>query len=59
MTEGYLRDVPKDPIMGNSTVGRSSWKMRGQAVNSTEPGIFDVRSGSDKKSLDGSNYADW
>lgn len=59
VTEGYLRDVPKDPIMGNS----DSWKIimedAGQAVNSTEPGIFDVRSGSDKKSLDGSNYADW
>jgi hypothetical protein len=29
------------------------------AVNQMEPGLFDVRSGSDKTSLDGSRYADW
>jgi general secretion pathway protein G len=58
VSDGYLRDVPKDPIAGNS-----DWKIimedAGQAVNSTEPGIFDVRSSSDKKSLDGTSYADW
>jgi general secretion pathway protein G len=28
-------------------------------VNQSEPGIFDVRSGSDKTSLEGSPYSDW
>jgi len=59
VTDGYLRDVPKDPITGST----ESWKIimedAGQAVNSTEPGIFDVRSGSNLKSLDGTSYADW
>jgi general secretion pathway protein G len=59
VTDGYLRDVPKDPITGNA----DSWKViqedAGQAVSSTEPGIFDVRSGSSLKSLDGTNYSDW
>jgi general secretion pathway protein G len=59
VTDGYLRDVPKDPITGNA----DSWKViqedAGQAVSSTEPGIFDVRSGSSQKSLDGTNYSDW
>lgn len=58
VTDGYLRDVPKDPITGNS-----DWKIimedAGQSVSSAEPGIFDVRSGSPLKSLDGSSYADW
>jgi hypothetical protein len=31
----------------------------GQAVNSNEPGIFDVRSTSDKNSLEGTPYSDW
>jgi hypothetical protein len=31
----------------------------GQAVNSTQPGVFDVRSGSEKSSLDGTRYSDW
>jgi general secretion pathway protein G len=58
VTDGYLRDVPKDPVAGNS-----DWKIimedASQAVSSNEPGIFDVRSGSTKKSLDGSSYSDW
>lgn len=59
VSDGYLRDVPKDPITGNT----DSWKIimedAGQAVNATEPGIYEVRSGSSLKSLDGTSYADW
>ncbi len=59
VTDGYLRDIPRDPIAGNNT----SWKViqedAGQAVNTSEPGIFDVRSGSDKMSLDGTQYSEW
>ena len=58
-TEGYLREVPKDPITGNS----ESWKIiqedAGQAVSTSEPGIFDVRSGSTAKSLEGTPYSEW
>jgi general secretion pathway protein G len=56
--EGYLHDVPRDPIAQTN-----DWKLimedAGQAVNSTEPGIFDIRSTSGKISLDGSHYSDW
>jgi general secretion pathway protein G len=59
VTDGYLREIPKDPVVGNS----DSWKIimedAGQAVNATEPGIFDVRSSSNQKSLEGTNYSDW
>jgi general secretion pathway protein G len=59
VSDGYLRDVPKDPIAGNS----ESWKVimedAGQAVNPSEPGIYDVRSSSNQKSLDGTPYSDW
>jgi len=58
VTDGYLRDIPRDPITGNN-----EWKIimedAGQAVNSTEPGIFDVRSNAPGKALDGTAYADW
>jgi general secretion pathway protein G len=30
-----------------------------QSVDQTEPGIFDVKSGSDKTGLDGTPSADW
>ena len=41
----------------------SSWRIiMEDAMNSTsqnEPGIFDVRSGSESKSLEGTPYSDW
>jgi general secretion pathway protein G len=59
VTEGYLRTVPVDPI----TQSDNSWKLimedAGGSVNQSEPGIFDVRSGSDKTSLEGTPYAEW
>ena len=59
VTEGYLRQIPEDPITGSN----QSWKIIMEdaltSVNQTEPGIFDVRSGSDKTSLEGTPYAEW
>jgi general secretion pathway protein G len=58
VNEGYLRAVPIDPIMGNN-----QWKIiiedAVSSVNQTQPGIFDVRSMSNAKSLEGSIYSDW
>ena len=57
--EGYLRRVPMDPITGQD----SSWKIimedSGGSASATEPGIFDVRSGSEKQSLEGTPYSEW
>ena len=58
VTEGYLLHVPIDPMTGNDrwvTVMEDSLR----SVNQTEPGIFDVHSSSDKKSLEGTPYSDW
>jgi general secretion pathway protein G len=59
VTEGYLRVIPVDPIAGNNTGWRIVMEDAGQSVNQSEPGIFDVKSGSDKTSLDGSPYSEW
>jgi general secretion pathway protein G len=59
VSDGYLRVIPIDPMTGSS----DSWKVIMEdaltAVNQTEPGIFDVRSGSDKTSLEGTPYSEW
>ena len=59
VSDGYLRQIPIDPMTGSS----DSWKVIMEdaltAVNQTDPGIFDVRSGSDKTSLEGTPYAEW
>ncbi|HCC57273.1 MAG TPA: general secretion pathway protein GspG [Solibacterales bacterium] len=57
--EGYLREMPKDPITNSNDTWRLVMEDAGQSVNQTEPGIFDVHSGSDKTGLDGTPYADW
>jgi general secretion pathway protein G len=59
VTDGYLRDVPKDPITGSNNTWKTINEDAGQAVNASEPGIFDVRSGSPLKSLEGTSYSDW
>jgi len=59
VSEGYLRAVPVDPI----TKSAESWRIIMEdaltAVNQTDPGIFDVRSGSDGKSLESTLYSEW
>lgn len=59
VSDGYLRQVPVDPMTNSA----DSWKIimedASNTVNQSEPGIFDVRSGSDKTSLEGTPYSDW
>jgi general secretion pathway protein G len=59
VSEGYLRQIPVDPITGNN----QSWKtiMEDTPVggDNQPPGIFDVKSGAEGNGLDGTPYADW
>jgi general secretion pathway protein G len=59
VSDGYLRQIPIDPITGTA----DSWKIimedASNTVNQSEPGIFDVRSGADKTSLEGTPYSEW
>jgi len=59
VSNGYLRQIPMDPITNSA----DSWKIiqedASNTVNQQEPGIFDVRSGSDQTSLEGTPYAEW
>jgi general secretion pathway protein G len=59
VSEGYLRKIPEDPITGSADTWKPIMEDMRNAVNKKEPGVLNVRSGSDKKSLDGSRYADW
>ncbi len=59
VNDGYLRGIPMDPITGSSQTWRVIMEDAISSVNQTQPGIFDVRSGSDLKSLEGTSYAEW
>ena len=56
---GYLREVPVDPMTGSSQTWKLIMEDSTQAVDQSEPGIFDIRSGSDKIGLDGTPYSEW
>ena len=59
VSEGYLRTIPVDPMTSSADSWKTIIEDTLNAVNQTEPGIFDVRSGSDKTSLEGTPYSDW
>lgn len=59
VTGGYLREIPKDPFTGASDTWQEVQADPDPNNQTVEPGVFNVRSGSDKAALDGSNYADW
>jgi len=57
--QGYLRGVPLDPMTGSSDTWRVIMEDAITMVDQTQPGIYDVRSGSDLKSLEGPPYSEW
>jgi general secretion pathway protein G len=59
VSEGYLRQVPQDPMTGSDQSWRVIMEDTPVGGANSAPGVFDVRSGSDKTALDGSAYADW
>ena len=57
--EKYIRAIPVDPF----THSADSWRevpSEPDLNNPTaQPGVYDVRSGSELKAIDGTNYSDW
>ena len=54
-----MREVPEDPITNSKDTWQTVPAEADPANPSSEPGIFDVKSGSDRMALDGSPYAEW
>jgi general secretion pathway protein G len=59
VSEGYLRAIPVDPMTGSNATWRVIMEDASTSVKPNEPGIFDVRSGSDQLSLEGTPYSEW
>jgi general secretion pathway protein G len=56
---GYLRQIPQDPMTNSDQTWRITMEDAAVGGSNATPGIFDVHSGSDKTSLEGTPYADW
>jgi general secretion pathway protein G len=59
VSEGYMRKVPEDPVTKSS----DSWVTVPAEPDpnspSSDPGIYDVKSGAQGTGLDGTSYSDW
>lgn len=58
--EGYLRELPLDPI----TSSRDTWQViylenYDDEDSNYEPGVYDIRSGSQESAIDGTFYYEW
>jgi general secretion pathway protein G len=59
VSDGYLRKLPDDPFTKSSTTWQTVPAEPDPNNPTAEPGVYDVKSGSDRTALDGSKYADW
>lgn len=59
VSEGYLRQVPKDPITSSSETWQTIPAEPDPGNPTSEVGIYNVKSGSDGTSIDGTAYAEW
>jgi general secretion pathway protein G len=59
VTDGYLRKIPEDPITKSIDTWQTVPAEPEPGNTTSEPGIYDVKSGAQGQSLDGSAYADW
>ena len=59
VADKYLRAIPIDPFTNTADTWQTTMSETDPANPSAEPGIFDVKSGSDRLSLDGMAYAEW
>ena len=59
VSAGYLRAVPVDPMTQSATTWQTVQAEPDPANLTAEPGVYNVKSGSEGQSLDGSNFSDW
>jgi len=59
VSQKYLRAIPVDPFTQSAATWQTVMSEMDAANPSAQPGVFDVKSGSDRTALDGTPYSDW
>jgi general secretion pathway protein G len=59
VSEGYLRRLPEDPITKSTDTWQTVPAEPDPGSPTSEPGVYDVKSGAPGTGLDGSSYSDW
>jgi general secretion pathway protein G len=59
VSDGYMRKIPEDPITKSSDTWQTVPAEPDPGNPSSEPGIYNVKSGASGTGLDGTSYSDW
>jgi len=59
VSDKYLRAIPVDPFTNSAETWQTTMSEADPANPSAQPGIFDVKSGSERTAIDGTQYANW
>jgi general secretion pathway protein G len=59
VSDGYLRKVPKDPFTDSDASWQTVFSESDPNNPTADPGVYDIKSGSDATAQDGTKYADW
>ena len=59
VTEGYLRQIPKDPFTESADTWQIVMAEPDPANPSAVPGVYDVKSGAEGVGMDGTPYSEW
>ena len=59
VSEKYLRGIPVDPFTNSAETWQTTMSELDPANPSAQPGVYDVKSGSERMALDGSQYSSW
>jgi general secretion pathway protein G len=59
VSEKYLRAVPQDPFTMSADTWQTIMSEPDPLNPNAQPGIYDVKSGSEETALDGSKYSEW
>jgi general secretion pathway protein G len=59
VTDKYLRAIPVDPFTQRTDTWQTTMSELDPANPSAQPGVYDVKSGSERTALDGTQYSSW
>jgi general secretion pathway protein G len=59
VSDKYLRAIPVDPFTSSAETWQTTMSELEAGTVATEPGIYDVKSGSELSGMDGTPYANW
>ncbi len=59
VSDGYMRQIPRDPITQSSDTWQTVPAEPEPGNTSTDPGIYNVKSGAPGTGLDGTSFSEW